>query len=374
MMAAWLDLRSVSNDFTDGNIRAAKKSAIPSTTNNSTNVSSVTLTSGSASASITADGASYVFIRATVKDTAGAVVQGVTVTFAKTAGTLSSSLPPTITPATTAITDASGIAQLYLVAPFITGSADVTANTGGASSLVIKITFTPGAPAVIGLNAQPSTVSPGGTTTLTAVVLDANGNPVSTGQTVNFSTSSSTGGIFTPLSQTTDANGRASVAYAAGSITVIEVLTATATKLVQAWRKPAASARARSAADWARYAATTAELVDVVTRLEPPRKLAALAPLLLRARAVSDAARRLAQLARSLDSGLWPTVAAAAKIANAEEIVSDLVAEFDSAASVLAQLAARVPVLRCDAAHVVALKDALRLRGIAVAVEAEPNA
>ena len=174
--------------------------------------------------------------------------------------------------------------------------------------------------------------------------------------------------------------------YAKQAREYIHALTATATKLVQAWRKPAASARARSAADWAAEVATelrtaleahtplSAELVNVVTWLRPPRKLAALAPLLLRARAVSDAARRLAQLARSLDSGLWPTVAAAAKIANAEEIVSDLAAEFDSAAAVLAQLADRVPVLRCDAAHVVALEVALRLRGIAVAVEAEPNA
>ncbi len=174
--------------------------------------------------------------------------------------------------------------------------------------------------------------------------------------------------------------------YARQAREYIYALTITATKLARVWRVPAASAHARSAADWAVKVAaelrtalesntvSNADLVDIVTRLEPPRKLAALAPTMLRARAVSEAARRLTQLAHSLTSGHWPTVAAAAKIDNAEDVVSDLAADFDSAAAVLAKLAARVPVLRCDAVHVDALVETLRLRGIAVTVEAVPNA
>jgi protocatechuate 3,4-dioxygenase beta subunit len=191
----------------------------------STSIASIAVVPGTAS--ITGDGASYTNIRATVKNTAATGVQGVLVNFANTAGTLSSTAPA-ITPATTANTDADGVAQLYLFSPIAIGNATVTASTSGFSNSVI-VSFVPGVPAVIGLNAKPTTVQPGGTTILTAAVIDANGFPVGSGQTVNLSTTSATGGFFASVSALTDGNGRINVTYTAGTCTCIEVLTARTT-------------------------------------------------------------------------------------------------------------------------------------------------
>lgn len=180
-------------------------------------VASISVTAGNTS--ITADGASYSAISATVTNSSGAGVQGVAVAFAATAGKLSSTAP-TITVATTAATDASGVAKLYLIAPITTGNATVTANTSGYSNS-INVTYIPGPPAAIGLNAQPATVRPGGSVQLTAAALDAQSNPVGAGQTINFSivaaTTTTTGGGFSTASGLTDANGIVNVTYTAGA-------------------------------------------------------------------------------------------------------------------------------------------------------------
>ena len=191
----------------------------------STSINGITVTAAAGQttgASITADGVSYAAIRATVRDTAGAGVPGVAVAFAATAGTLSTSAPPA-TAATSAITDANGVAQLFLIAPTSTGNAAVTVNTAGFSASV-AITFVPGTPAAIGLNAQPATVNPGGSTSLTVAVLDVQGNPVGAGQTINFSTvpatTTTTGGGFSAASVVTNASGIVNVTYTAGTCAV----------------------------------------------------------------------------------------------------------------------------------------------------------
>ncbi len=178
-------------------------------------VASVTLASGGPS--ITADGASSIFLRATVIDTAGVAMSGKSVNFATTAGTLS---------ATSATTDSSGIAQVSLTAPIITGTATMTANYGGAASTPVTVNFLPGAVAAIGTNLAPSSVLPSGTTTLSIAVVDANGNSVAAGQPINFTTTAA--GTFNTTSVPTDSNGRASVSYIASNTAGTETLTAKA--------------------------------------------------------------------------------------------------------------------------------------------------
>lgn len=180
-------------------------------------VAGVSVTAGNTS--ITADGASYTAINAAVKNSSGVGVQGVGVAFTATAGRLSSTAPPTITPATTTATDSFGTATLYLIAPTTTGNATVTAATSGYSNSV-PITFVPGPPATIGLNAKPATVQPGNTLQLTAVALDAQGNPVGANQTINFAeaaATNTTGGSFSTASGLTNANGIVNVTYTAGA-------------------------------------------------------------------------------------------------------------------------------------------------------------
>lgn len=198
-----------------GSTTSATTTPTPTGTAGTGVVASVTLVVGGTS--ITADGSSSVFLRATVLDTAGVAMQAKTVSFSTTAGLLSAS---------SATTDASGVAQVTLTAPVITGVATLSASHGGAASAPATVNFLPGAVAAIGINAQPSNVLPGGTTTLTVAAIDANGNPVAAGQIINFSTTAA--GTFSSLTGITDADGRASVTYTASSAVGVQVLNAKA--------------------------------------------------------------------------------------------------------------------------------------------------
>ena len=179
-------------------------------------VSLVALSTGGAS--IVADGVSTVTVRAKVTDTNGAVMSGITVNFTTSAGTLSP---------TTAVTDSLGFATTSLQSSTITGSATIGANTAGVIANTATVNFIPGPIAAIGMNLQPSTILPGGTTALTVVAVDTNTNPVAAGQTINFSSDSTTGGLFSANSAITDANGRVTaITYTAGSAVGTEVLKA----------------------------------------------------------------------------------------------------------------------------------------------------
>lgn len=168
----------------------------------------VSITAVAGAASIPADGRTPVAIRATVMGTAGPLV-GTTVAFTTTAGSLS---------AASALTDTSGVATVSLIAASSLGSATVTATAGGFRTTV-TVAFVAGAPASVVLTASSSSVVIGATTAVQAAVTDANGNPI-LAETLVFSlaSSSTSRGTLTPLSGTTDSNGRLTVAYVASAV------------------------------------------------------------------------------------------------------------------------------------------------------------
>jgi hypothetical protein len=157
--------------------------------------------------SMVADGISQTFVRALLKDINNQpMTAGVPVTFTTTGGGLSNASANTI---------AGGIAEVRLTSPEIVGSATVSASAQGIIGSQV-VTFTAGAPAVIVMTANPTTVSIGGAVTLIATVTDSKGNLVPN-QAVQFNQSVNiSGGTLSSLSATTDANGRATVTYTAG--------------------------------------------------------------------------------------------------------------------------------------------------------------
>ncbi|MDO9453178.1 MAG: Ig-like domain-containing protein [Stagnimonas sp.] len=195
-------------------IRAALTSGTAATANltvqfTASAVGAVQLTTGSPTA--VADGTSTTVLRATVTDTQSAPLPGVSVSFSATAGTLPS--PPTAT------TNASGIAEVSLVSPTITGTASLTASTGGFTSTG-SIQFVAGAARTLTLSPSPQALPPSGNSSVRATVVDAQGNRVSDA-TVNFALSTATGnagGVLAANSVTTDANGNAAVQYTAPNV------------------------------------------------------------------------------------------------------------------------------------------------------------
>ena len=185
------------------------------------------------SAQQVADGASYNLITATVTNTQSAPSAGVTVDYSTSAGTLYASTTATAS-SSSAITDASGVARMYLKASTVVGSATVSAQSADkAASGTASVKFIAGAPAAIGLSASPSSVIPGASTILTAVVTDANGNLVADGESVTLSTSPNTGNFGgSPIVTLTTKNGYITQSYTAGNTSGTETITATATNSV----------------------------------------------------------------------------------------------------------------------------------------------
>jgi hypothetical protein len=137
-------------------------------------------------------------VTASVLESGGNAVQnGTTVTFTTTLGT--------ITPTDSTTTD--GKATATLVAGAASGTAEIGAFSGANSAkTTIKIVIGAAAVNTIVLNANPSTVSTlGGTSTITALVLDTNNNPLSS-TPVTFSTDQ---GSVSPIVAVSDANGSA---------------------------------------------------------------------------------------------------------------------------------------------------------------------
>ncbi|CAK0751348.1 adhesin/invasin [Gammaproteobacteria bacterium] len=204
-------------------VRARLANGIVATTNivvntSATVVGSLVVVAGAVS--VVADGASTVSIRATVRDTSGLPAVGMVVNFSTTAGILS---------AATAVTDATGGAEISLTAPNQVGNATVTGSLNGFVASTV-VTFLAGAPAQVTLTAVPTVLNPGGTSTIQATVQDANGNAV-TAHTVAFGiTTNNSGAALSASAIVTDASGHALVTYTAG-ITggVSDVVTATTT-------------------------------------------------------------------------------------------------------------------------------------------------
>jgi hypothetical protein len=142
----------------------------------------------------------------------GAAVNGATVAFSSTRGTVS---------ATSALTNGSGDASVT-VSSTTAGPATIAAQISGVGSVSVPITFAATTPASITLQASPSAVPPNPTgtvnqSTVQAVVRDAAGNLVAN-QQVNFTlVSDLSNGTLSAGTALTDSNGRASVQFVAGS-------------------------------------------------------------------------------------------------------------------------------------------------------------
>jgi adhesin/invasin len=177
--------------------------------------------------SIVANGTSTSLIRATLTDTGGNPIPGVSVAFSTSLGTLS---------APSATTNASGIADVTLTSGTTTGTATVTASANGITTTV-NVTFTSGAPGTLTLTAAPTTVNPGGgactssscysLSTLIATLVDGNGNPIS-GATIAFVIDpNNSGATLSAPSAVTNINGQATITYTAGIEEGTDTVTAT---------------------------------------------------------------------------------------------------------------------------------------------------
>jgi Bacterial Ig-like domain (group 1) len=137
----------------------------------------------------------------------GNPVQNTPVSFSTTRGTVSLA---------TVNTDASGNATISVTATNAGGA--IVAATGGTSSAQVPLEFIATSPASIDLQPSLFTITPGQTSTITAVVRDATGNLVKN-KVVSFSLTDVTGGTLSLAAATTDSQGRAQTVYRAGSVT-----------------------------------------------------------------------------------------------------------------------------------------------------------
>ncbi len=164
--------------------------------------------------SIEADGVSTSTLHATVKDAHGNPVgAGITVNWTTSAGTLD---------VVSSTTNTNGVASAVLTSSTIAGAVTVEATAGAAVNSAL-VTFTAGAPAALTLVATPDSIEANGssTSTLTAMVKDANGNSVGAGVAVTWKT---TDGSLASTTSMTNASGAASMVLtsstAAGAVTV----------------------------------------------------------------------------------------------------------------------------------------------------------
>lgn len=166
---------------------------------------------------MTANGTDTTTATAYVSDSAtaaGKPVQGVEVNFTTTLGNIVGS----------AFTDAAGMATATLTADTVPGSGTVQASVGVLSA-TDDFTLIPGPAATISnVVATPATVKPSGSTTISARVVDANGNAVADGTFVSFSAANLSGGYLLSTSDST-VSGNVSVVYKAGNTSATDVIT-----------------------------------------------------------------------------------------------------------------------------------------------------
>jgi adhesin/invasin len=163
-----------------------------------------------------ADGTATVLISAVLTDINDVPVRGRTLGFTTNAGQLL---------ADSATTNADGVAQVFLRAPVQQGTATVVVResaTGitGATS----VEFQSGLVDTLVGELAPIKLAPRAVAAFTITALDASRNPVA-GQTITFDTVPfGVGGTFTPVSVTTDDNGRATSAFQVGENTGVFTL------------------------------------------------------------------------------------------------------------------------------------------------------
>jgi hypothetical protein len=154
-----------------------------------------TITVSSNSSVVQANGSAQ--IRATVLEQSGTPVQnGTTVTFTTNLGALSPAEARTL----------NGVATVQFVGNGQSGRAQIRALSGGAVSDPLELSVGAAATGRVNVSANPTSVAAnGGTSTITATVVDASGNPLG-GVPVTFST---TAGTLSPSVVNTDFTGTA---------------------------------------------------------------------------------------------------------------------------------------------------------------------
>jgi ribosomal protein L35AE/L33A len=132
-------------------------------------------------------------------------VPGTAVTFSAPGGTLSAS---------SATTDANGLAAIRWTLGATAGTQTLTVSSAGVPNLAVTATATPLARIVQFVSAVPSAVTTGQTSAITAQVRDASGANIS-GENVTFTVS--TGGTILPSIVTTNAQGLATATFSAAN-------------------------------------------------------------------------------------------------------------------------------------------------------------
>jgi Bacterial Ig-like domain (group 1) len=187
-----------------------------------TNTTPAKVAVSTSAATIPPDGSAPATITATVVNSSGTAVSGVTVTFGATAGTLS---------APTGTTNASGVATTTLTASGVaTGtSITVTATAGTVSGTTVVGVGTSGKTGVTSLTAMTSAtsiLSDGSTTAIiTVLARDVNNNLMS-GVDVSFA---ATSGGLAVTQATTDATGAATATLSTAGDSTLRTITVTAT-------------------------------------------------------------------------------------------------------------------------------------------------
>ena len=156
-----------------------------------------------------------------VVDQNGAVMSGVSVTFAVAAGGGSLS-------STSATTDAGGIASTLYTAGATAGTASVTASVTGVAPVTFSIVVSARTATTATLQSgsgQTAAAGTAATSPFIVKVVDQTGAPLA-GTMVSFVVTSG-GGTLSAASATTDASGLATVNYTAGATVGTSVVTAT---------------------------------------------------------------------------------------------------------------------------------------------------
>lgn len=197
-------------------------------------------------------------IYATVYNSSGEGIADIEVIFSLDKPTLAS-IPSTVT------TSSSGVATATLTARDLSGEVQVTATKGDISSDPIKIVISEGLeetlPNEINLTVNPTSILVAGTSTVTAQVLDADGNAVPNGTTVTFKlkndeyygsispTSITNGGSATATFEASTNPGTETINVSSGSATAsidIDIQQAPATSIEFLSAEPQAIAIAES--------------------------------------------------------------------------------------------------------------------------------
>jgi Bacterial Ig-like domain (group 1) len=168
------------------------------------NADSFTYSSPAANTEITLGSAQAVTVVLLVN---GVPQAGQTISFSTTRGS--------VTPVT-AVTDAAGRASTTVTAA--NAGAAIISATAGASTAQLALEFVATVPTAIDVQPSSFAIATAGTSTVTAVVRDAQGNLVK-GRTVVFTLDDVTGGTLSTGSVVTDSQGRAQTVYTASNTT-----------------------------------------------------------------------------------------------------------------------------------------------------------